>query len=124
MITQMRQRLLHEVPQTRSQFHFDPSEPRSPETYRSQVEDHLAHVRRRWATVVAANLVENGSVPLTLVIVNSTDQVFDSVQLEARLPINKSWVYCSATEFRERIKPPEPPHAWGQRFRVMEFDAS
>ena len=124
VIAQMRRRLLHGVPQTRTQFHFDLSEPRSPEEYRSEVEDHLADVRRRWATVLAADVVENERVPLTLVIVNPTDEVFDSVQLEARLPINKSWVYCSASEFRERIEPPEPPNAWGDRFGVMQFDAS
>lgn len=124
-IAQMRQRLLRGVPQTRGPFEFaSVSEPRSPEQYRSQVDAHLSAVRRRWKTVVAADVVENERVPLTLVIANTTDEVFESVQVEARLPIHKSWVYSSAGDFRQRLKPPDEPGAWGNFIgSMMSFDA-
>lgn len=113
-IAQIQQRLLRGVPQSRGPFEFaSAAEPRSPENYRSQIDSYVDAVRRRWSTVVAADVVENERVPLALVIVNPTDQVFDSVQVEARLRIDTSWVYSSPGDFRRRLKPPDEPAPWG-----------
>jgi hypothetical protein len=122
-ITQIQQRLLRGVPQSRGPFEFaSAAEPRSPERYRSQVDSYLEAVRRRWSTVVAADVVENERVPLALVIVNPTDEVFDSVQVEARLPIDTSWVYSSSGDFCRRLKPPDEPAPWGNFMASIKLD--
>lgn len=122
-ITQIQQRLLRGVPQSRGPFEFaSAAEPRSPERYRSQVDSYLEAVRRRWSTVVAADVVENERVPLALVIVNPTDEVFDSVQVEARLPIDTRWVYSSSGDFRRRLKPPDEPAPWGNFMASIKLD--
>lgn len=122
-IQQERSRLLLGVPETRGLFDLpSPSELRKPEEYRAQVEEYIDLLRQRWSTVVAADVVENERAPLRLRVVNLTDQVFESVQVELRLPLDRSWVYTSGADLKRRLKPPSPPAPWGDMLGDLTRD--
>lgn len=110
-----RARLLDGVPATRGLFDVGtPTESRTPEEYRAEVDAYLNQVRGRWLTVLAADVIEHERVPLKLRVVNHTEEVFESVQVEARLPLHPSWVYASGADLRHRLKPPLEPLPWGK----------
>ncbi len=103
--------LLLEVPTVR--------ESRTQDTFRAQVERYQRKATANWPASVAVAAVERGHSPLHFRIRNSTDEVFESVQLEALLPLHPTRVTTSAAAARKMLQPPEPPAPWGKELSAM-----
>lgn len=123
VLTEWRKRLLRGAPQELGPFEFaPPGETRQPAQYRRQAESFIEATRERWSAVVVVDVVSQEQVPLTLSVVNLTSDVFEEVQIEARLPLNPAWVYSHSGEAQQRLKPPREPAPWGDHLGSLTRD--
>lgn len=99
-------------------------ESRTRDAFRAQVQQYQRDATDQWPAIAAVAAVERGHSPLRFQIRNSTDEVFESVQLEAVLLLHPTWVTTSAAAARELLRPPEPPTPWGRELLAMVSDIS
>ncbi len=112
---------LPQPPQARNLLLQPPTvgESRTQDAFRAQVEQYQRKATANWPASVAVAAVEHRHSPLHFRIRNSTDEVFESVQLEALLPLHPKWVTTSAAAARKMLQPPEPPAPWGKELSAM-----
>lgn len=113
VLAHQKSQLLRDVPASDGVFPFLAGEFRKPSAFEHDVLSYLDDARRRWKSLVAAGFVEEGGCLLTLEVVNESDLVFESVQVEACFPFHPGWVFSSAAAARDRFNPPERPAPWG-----------
>lgn len=86
---------------------------RSEEHFREEVEAFLKGIEKNWMAYAICEHIEAASPMLVFKIVNATDDVFEDVELEVTLPLNRGLVHLDAAHARETLKPPERPARWG-----------
>jgi hypothetical protein len=87
-------------------------ERRGPSSFRVEVDAYVERARAGWASVVAAALVGDRRSPLRLQLRNETERVFESVQLEAILPLERRQVATSPADAHDVLDVPEEPAPW------------
>lgn len=116
VLSQLTENYLRSVPAHRELFAH--TETRDPQDFRAEVHYYIAQIWKRWPSYVAAMFIEEEGCPLDLVVRNDTDQVYESLQVEARLPLMPGWTFLSAADARKRFKVPDPPIKWNKMLDV------
>lgn len=86
---------------------------RSEERFRKEVEDFLTRVEKDWMATTVCEHIKAASPALVFKIVNATDRVFEDVELEVTLPLERSLIHLDASDARATLKPPKQPARWG-----------
>jgi Putative DNA-binding domain len=86
---------------------------RSAERFIEEVDAFVARAKTQWPPFAVFKFVEANEPKLRLSIVNSTDDNFESVVVEAVLDLPRVFVHASVRRAHEAISPVDEPRRWG-----------
>lgn len=86
---------------------------RSEKRFREEVDAFLKRLEKHWMAYAICEHIEAASPMLVFKIVNASDHVFEDVELEVTLPLNRGLVHLDAPDARETLKQPKKPARWG-----------
>lgn len=113
VIRGLRHEYLSEVPDSPLGIaHIVGGDSRTPVQFQQEVDDWLRVLETHWGNHVAVAFIEEENGPLDLEIVNESDDVFESVQVEVTFPLESVWLFLSGAQARGRLRPPTPPTQW------------
>lgn len=90
------------------------SDTRSPDRFRREVEQWVETIRAAWPLFALANITEADPQSTRLVIVNDTEENFESVRVEVSFPLPSFMVHETGGGFRYAAKLPREPVGWGK----------
>lgn len=97
-------------------------ESRSVDEFTRDVERFVQMATERWPTFVAYEALVSNPSAVVFAIVNDTDENYEDVVLELRLPVSRAMLHRSAGAARQTLKPPREPAPWGSSYEALLSD--
>lgn len=92
---------------------------RGPEEFANEVEKFVAQAKRHWWEYIACEFAERTPAVLKVAVVNDTDDHYEQVEVELRLPVPRMAVHLDATDAFSALRPPEKPEPWSDGFTPL-----
>lgn len=127
VIDQLRRRYMGPVPAPSTDpFSLAIKRPleRTPSEFESEISRYLSAIRARWSTYMAVRCVEEEVAPMDLRLVNTTDHVFEAVEVELTVGVPRSWVHPDRGDVRAFFGFPDAPAEWGRELDALKLSKS
>jgi len=112
--------LLRALPNRPEPWHRYPvGETRTREQFEEEVRTWAMKMRENWPRFALVRAMERDPHELGFIVVNQTEENFESVQVEATLAFPAALVFNSVAQARKHLEQLEEPAAWGKKMSLL-----